>query len=323
MQAWQVNDWCQPEGMAWVELPLPEPGPGEVRVKVAAAALNFLDTLMIQGKYQLRPPLPFTPGAEISGTVTAVGEGCALQEGDRVCGLIDYGGFAEQAIARASDLIKIPPDVDLVEAAVLPVVYPTAYCALRLRGKLRAGETVLVHAGAGGMGIACIQLAKHWGARVIATAGGAEKTAICLQQGADEAIDYHAHDLVTEVRTLTDGRGADAIVDMVGGDIALQSLRCLAWEGRLLIVGFASGTIPQLPANRLLLKNASAMGVLWGGYREQDPATYANTFNDIFALYAKRAIRPAISRRYPLREAPQALRALAGRATWGKVVLVP
>lgn len=321
MLAWLVEEWCEPEGLKLTQVAEPEPGPGQVKVKVAAAALNFLDTLMIRGHYQLKPPLPFSPGVELSGEVAAVGEGVDLRVGDAVCGLIDYGAFAEYVIVDEFALMKIPADADPVEAATIPVVYPTAYCALRLRADIRAADYVLVHAGAGGMGIASIQLARYWGGRVIATAGGPEKVRICREQGAELAIDYTAQDWVDAVKEHTAGHGADIVVDMVGGEITAGSLRCLAWTGRLLIVGFAGGAIAEIPANRLLLKNASAMGVVWGAYRTHQPQVYRETLLQVMALYAEQAIRPVVSRVYDFDQAPLAIRDLGARETYGKVVL--
>ena len=323
MLAWQVETLTGTSGMRLIEKASPAPGSGQVQVKVAAAALNFLDTLMTRGEYQLKPELPFTPGVELAGTVTEVGPGVALRVGDRICGLVDYGAFAEYALADATAMLPVPDDVDLIEASTIPVVYPTAYCALKLRANMQPAEFVVVHAGAGGMGIACIQLAKAWGGRVIATAGGEEKCEICRAEGAELAIDYLEKDWVDEVKSYTEGHRADVIVDMVGGEITQQSLKSLAWSARLVIVGFAGGTIPDIAANRLLLKNASAMGVMWGGYRRRQPDVFEETFAEIFALYRQGQFKPVISERYPLDQAVAAINALGNRRTHGKVVLIP
>ena len=321
MRAWLAEQWCEPEDLQLRELPEPLPGPGQVKVRVAAAALNFLDTLMIRGRYQLKPPLPFTPGVELAGQIAAVGEGVQLPIGTPVCGLLDYGAFAEYAVMDEIAVAIVPPGKDLVEAATVPVVYPTAYCALRLRADVQAGESVLVHAGAGGMGVATIQLARRWGCRVIATAGGEHKCGICREQGAELAIDYRSDDWVERIKTHTEGRGVDVVVDMVGGEVTLQSLRCLAWTGRLLVVGFAGGDIAQIPANRLLLKNASAMGVVWGAYRHQQPQLHRETLRQVMDLYRDGAIRPLVSRVYDFGQLPEAIRDLASRGTYGKVAL--
>lgn len=323
MNAWLVGDWCTPEQMQWTDLPLPEPGPGQVRVKVAAAALNFLDTLMIGGRYQERPPLPFTPGVELSGTVDAVGTDAALTVGDRVCGLVGYGAFAEYACVDAADLYRVPEAVDLVDAAALPVVYGTAHHALLERGRLRAGETLLVLAAAGGVGLATVQLGRALGLRVLAAAGGADKCALCLQHGAEQAFDYREPSWTEQLKAVTAGRGVDAVLDPVGGDYTAQALRLLAFGGRLLIVGFAAGAIPEIPANRLLLKDLSALGVIWGAWRRRNRPAAAQQMADLFDLWRQGAIAPLVSQRRPLRDAPQAIADLGARHTTGKVLLIP
>lgn len=323
MNAWLVRDWCTPDQMQWADLPLPEPGPGQVRVKVAAAALNFLDTLMIGGRYQERPPLPFTPGVELSGTVDGVGTDAALTVGDRVCGLVSHGAFAGYACVDAADLYRVPDAVDLVDAAALPVVYGTAHHALLERGRLRAGETLLVLAAAGGVGLATVQLGRALGLRVLAVAGGADKCALCLQHGAEQAFDYSEPTWVEQVKVATDGRGVDGVLDPVGGDYTGQALRLLAFGGRLLIVGFAAGAIAQIPANRLLLKDLSALGVIWGAWRRRNRPAAAKQMADLFALWAQGAIAPLVSQRRPLRDAPQAIADLGARRTTGKVLLIP
>lgn len=323
MNAWLVRDWCTPDQMQWADLPLPEPGPGQVRVKVAAAALNFLDTLMIGGRYQERPPLPFAPGVELSGTVDAIGTDAALTVGDRVCGLVAYGAFAHYACVDAADLYRVPDAVDLVDAAALPVVYGTAHHALLERGRLRAGETLLVLAAAGGVGLATVQLGRALGLRVLAVAGGADKCALCLQHGAEQAFDYSEPTWVEQVKAATDGRGVNAVLDPVGGDYTGQALRLLAFGGRLLIVGFAAGAIAEIPANRLLLKDLSALGVIWGAWRRRNRPAAAKQMADLFDLWAQGAIAPLVSQRRPLRDAPQAIAHLGARRTTGKVLLIP
>jgi NADPH:quinone reductase len=324
MKAWQVREWGPPEAMTLAELPRPTPGPGEILVRVEAAALNFLDTLIIHGRYQVRPPLPFTPGVEIAGEVVEAGAGADIRPGERVCAQIDLGGFAEYALAEAVCALRLPEGTDAAAAVALPVAYGTAHSALGDRARGRAGETVLVHAGAGGVGLASIQIARAWGCRVLATAGGEEKVAICREHGAEQAFDYDAkEDWLTQVRTATEGRGVDVVIDPVGGAVTERSLRCLAWGARLVIVGFAGGGIASIPANRLLLKNAAAMGVYWGEYKRQQPETMRAVLDDLGAMLARGAIKPVIGRRYPLSEAPRALRDLAERRTVGKAVLIP
>ena len=323
MNAWLVHDWCTPEQMQWTDLPLPEPGPGQVRVKVAAAALNFLDTLMIGGRYQERPPLPFAPGVELSGTVDAIGEDAGLAIGERVCGLVPYGAFAQYACVDAADLSPVPDAVDLAIAAALPVVYGTAHHALVERGRLRAGETLLVLAAAGGVGLATVQLGRALGLRVLAAAGGPDKCALCLEHGAEQAFDYRDPAWAEQVKASTGGRGVDAVFDPVGGDYTGHALRLLAYGGRLLIVGFAAGAIAQIPANRLLLKDLSAMGVIWGAWRRRNRPAAAQRMADLFALWQQGRIAPLVSQRRPLREAPQAIAELGARRTTGKVLLIP
>lgn len=323
MKAWLVHDWCTPDDMQWADLPLPQPGPGQVRVKVAAAALNFLDTLMIGGRYQERPPLPFAPGVELSGTVDAVGGDTDLALGERVCGLVSYGAFAEYACVDAADLSRVPAAVDLPTAAALPVVYGTAHHALLERGRLEPGQTLLVLAAAGGVGLATVQLGKALGLNVLAAAGGADKCALARQHGAAQAFDYTAPDWAEQVKAATGGRGVDAVLDPVGGDYTAAALRLLAVGGRLLIVGFAAGAIPQIPANRLLLKELSAVGVVWGPWRRQNRTAAAAQMASLFELWQKNAIAPLVSQRRPLREAPAAIADLGARRTTGKILLIP
>lgn len=309
--------------MALRDVPTPQPAGDACLLRVEAAGVNFLDTLMIRGQYQVKPKLPFTPGIEVVGSVIALGSDSPYTAGERVCAMIDHGGYAEQVVVPRLGSERVPQGMSVCDAAGLPVIYPTAYLALRQRAALRPGETVLVHAGAGGVGSAAIQLAKHWGARVIATAGGTAKLDLCRTLGADLAINYRTEPLADAVRSATNGRGVDVVIDPVGGAVTRESLRCLAWGGRLVIVGFAGGTIAELAANRLLLKNAAALGVHWGPYRAHHPAMVAEMFHEIFALHRAGVIRPLVRDIFPLEQAEQALAALASRATVGKVVLLP
>jgi len=322
MHGWIVTEWCEPESMEWAEISLPQVQGNQVKIQIESAALNFLDTLMIRGQYQVKPALPFTPGVEIAGSVIEAGPESRLSVGQRICGLIDHGGFAEQVVTADTGLLNLPDGIDFITGSAVPVVYPTAWCALKLRANLQPGESVLIHAGAGGVGSACLQLARHWQARVFVTAGSEEKRQLCIQQGAEAAFAYDENWL-ERIKDLTAGNGVDVIVDNVGGEITRQSVRALAWGGRLTIVGFAGGEIAEIPANRLLLKNASAMGVMWGGYQQNQPEEVLPTIDGIFALLEEGAIKPVISAKYALREAPQALHDLAGRSTHGKVVLIP
>ena len=323
MQAWVVEEITQQGRMELRDIAMPAPlGDGCV-IKVEAAGVNFLDTLMVRGRYQVKPPLPFTPGVEAVGRVVEAGPGSPHASGDRICAAIGQGAYAEYAAVPRGASAGVPPDLSVDDAVGLMIAYPTAYLALRTRAALQPGETVLVNGGAGGVGSAAIHLAKHWGARVIAAAGGADKVALCLQMGADAAIDYRAEPFVEAIRREAGSRGVDVVFDPVGGQVALDSLRCLGWGGRFLVVGFAAGPIPELPANRLLLNGAAALGVYWGGYRAHDPAGASGVFNDLLAMARAGVARSIVSQRFPLDQAPQALEAIASRSTVGKVVLTP
>ncbi len=270
MQAWQSSANSGIQGLSLTILPIPEPGPEELLVQVQAAALNFSDLLMVAGKYQIRPPLPFTPGQEIAGTVVKAGLNTGFEPGQRIASKVRWGGFAEYAIVRADMAITIPDTMSFAEGAALPVVYSTAMVALTESTQVKTGETVLVHAAAGGVGLASVQIAKALGAFVIGTAGSDEKCNLIRKNGADLALNYRNDDWIQSVGEANDGRGADVILDSVGGNITTGSLRCIAWEGRLLIVGFTSGSIPAIPAHRLLLKRAQAIGVYWSHDRDQE-----------------------------------------------------
>jgi NADPH2:quinone reductase len=323
MRAWVVESLTAAGAMALRDIPMPRSTGDACLLRVEAAGVNFLDTLMIRGQYQVKPKLPFTPGIEVVGTVVEPGPDSPYAAGERIAAMVEFGGYADYAVVPRLASERVPEGMSVRDAAGLPIVYPTAFLALRQRAALQAGETVLIHAGAGGVGSAAIQLAKHWGARVIATAGGAAKVALCLDLGADAAIDYRAEPLADAVRRETGGRGVEVVIDPVGGEVTRESLRCLAWGGRLVIVGFAGGSIPELPANRLLLKNASALGVYWGAYAKHHPEIVAQVFRDIFALHRDGTIRPLVRDVFPLEQAERALEAMAARETVGKVVLFP
>jgi NADPH:quinone reductase len=256
--------------------------------------------------------------------VAAVGEGAAgFSPGDRVFGSSGLGGFAERALVPAGGAWRLPETMSFAEGAALPIVYPTSYAALVYRAALQPGETLLVHAAAGGVGVAAVQIGKALGARVVATAGGAEKLAVAKRAGADVVIDYKDEDFVARVQEETGGRGADVIYDSVGGDVFERSLKCIAWNGRLLVIGFAGGDIPSVKLNRILLKNIAVVGLHWGAYAKFEPERIPETMRALLALHEKGAIRPEIYRRYPLARAGEALAALGARGTWGKVVLEP
>src|SRR6267378_1220174 len=322
MKAWQVSEWCEPEQMRLADVPVPDPQSGEVRIRNHAAALNFFDILQIQGKYQTKPLLPFTPGAEVAGVVDAIGPDVdQLAVGDRVMGSGGLGGFAEYTVTPAARTFRIPESLDFAAAAAMQIVYLTSYLALKVRAAVKAQEWLLVHAAAGGVGSAAMQLGKAFGARVIATAGSADKVDFCLTQGADYALNYREASWVEQVKEITSGHGADVIYDPVGGDVFDLSTKCIAAEGRLLVIGFAGGRIPSIAANRILLKNMSVVGCYWGGYLEHHPEFLAQAQADLFALYEAGQIKPVVSQVYPLADAVTALRALAERKTHGKVIL--
>ena len=294
MRAVVVREWTDPKDLKVDSLPSRDPGAGEVRIAVHAAGLNFADTLIVAGKYQEKPPFPFSPGMEASGAIEAVGDGVTgLREGDRVMALTGHGGFAERCVVEARRVLKIPDSMSFTDAAAFPVAYGTSHLALRHRGHLQPDETLLVHGAAGGVGLTAVQIGKVLGARVIGTARGAEKRAIAEANGAEETIDYSEEDIRSRVLELTGGKGADVIYDPVGGDVFDASLRCIAWEGRLLVIGFAAGRIPQAPANYLLLKNAAAVGVFWGAYMKNDPAVVLGGFRRTARLVCRRPAQAA------------------------------
>jgi len=307
------------------EIPIPEPGPNEVRIRNHAAALNFFDILQIQGKYQIRPPFPFTPGAEVSGIVDAVGsEVKHVFRGDPVTAMTHNGAFAEYSLAAASRTFHCIAGMDFPEAAAMPVVYHTSYFALHRRGALAYREWLLVHAGASGVGMSAIQIGKAYGAQVIATAGSQAKLDFCLAQGADHALSYSDPGWVEQVKEITGGRGVDVVYDPVGGDVFDLSTRCIAGEGRMLVVGFASGRIPSVPANRILLKDISVVGVHWGQYVQQHPEFLGQTHEVLTAMYLGGQIQPVVGKTFALEAVPAGLRELADRKILGKaIVLMP
>ncbi len=330
MKAWLVSELGDPQDvLKWTDVPDVQPGPGQVKVKVEAAALNFPDILLCQGKYQITPTLPFTPGVEISGEVVELGEGVNdIKVGDKVFGGPQSasgagGGYAEYALMSAADILTAPPGMPAEEAAGYLLTYQTSWVALHTRGQIKAGDVVLVHAAAGGVGSSAIQIAKAAGATVIATAGGPAKKQVCLDLGADFAIDYNSEDFVSIVKEVTNGHGADIVYDPVGGDVFDKSTKCIAFEGRILIIGFTSGRMAESKTNHVLVKNYSVVGVHWGYYRKMRPEVIPEADKALAKLYAEGKIKPHISKVYPFAELPEALAALASRKTTGKVVVVP
>jgi NADPH2:quinone reductase len=324
MKAVLCKQYGPPESLTFEELPSPHAGPGEAVVSVKAASVNFPDVLIIQNKYQFKPPLPFSPGSELAGVVKEVGEGVAgFKPGDRVIAFTTYGAFAEEVKTEAGRLLRMPDGMDFPSAAAFLLTYATSDHALRDRGALRAGETLLVLGAAGGVGLAAIEIGKALGARVIACASSAEKLEVCRQHGADEGIDYTAEDLRERIKTLTDGRGADVVYDPVGGPYTEPAFRSIAWRGRLLVVGFAAGDIPRLPLNLALLKGASVVGVFWGDFARREPRAFADSVRQLARWYAEGKLRPHVSQTLPLARAAEALKLMAARQVKGKLVLTP
>jgi NADPH2:quinone reductase len=313
-----------PESLVVEDLPSPRPGPGEVVVTVKAASVNFPDVLIIQNKYQVKPPLPFSPGSELAGVVKEVGEGVAnAKPGDRVIAFATYGAFAEECLVAAGRLLPIPSGMDFVTAAAFLLTYGTSHHALRNRAATAPGETLLVLGAAGGVGIAAIEIGKVLGLRVIACASSDEKLAVCREHGADEVINYAAEDLRAGITRAAGSRGVDVIYDAVGGPHAEAALRSSNWRARFLVIGFASGEIPRLPLNLPLLMERSIIGVYWGEWSRRTPAEFAAAVRELGAWYAQGRLKPHVSSQYPLAQAAAALNELAGRKARGKVVIVP
>ncbi|MFC5588892.1 NADPH:quinone oxidoreductase family protein [Sporosarcina soli] len=326
MKAWQVKQLGDPQvALDIATIQKPAPKENEVLIKVEAFSLNFFDILQCQGKYQEKPALPFTPGAEISGIVEAVGEGSQFKVGQRVLATphLPNGGFSEYVVAAEDGVFPIPDSLPYKEAAALFITYQTAYYALHRNAHLRKGETLLVHAGSGGVGSAAIQLGKAAGATVIATAGSDEKTAVCQELGADHVINYQTDDFIQKVKELTGGKGADVIFDPVGGDTFDRSRKCIAFEGRILVIGFAGGRIADAPTNHALIKNYSIVGVHWGLFRKLFPEEVMKAHLELMELYETGQICPLIYQDYTFDQVPAALDSLGARKTWGKLVVNP
>jgi NADPH:quinone reductase len=323
MKAIVAREWCEPRGLVMEEVARPEPKVGQVLVKVHSAALNFPDILLIAGKYQVKPPLPFSPGLEVAGTVESVGAGVAgFTPGQRVLAQLSMGGFAEFAVAPVEAIQQIPDAMTDDEAAAFPLVYQTSYFALVVRGALKKGETVLVHSAAGGVGLAAVQIARALGAgKIIGTAGSDQKLEVIRQNGADVAVNYQAEEFVEIVKRETNGRGADLIYDPVGGEIGQRSTKCIAFEGRLLIIGFTSGAFSNFVSNHILVKNYSIVGIHWGLYRQHNPAKIAQAWRALWDLYNTGRIKPVVGRRYPMEKVAEAMEWLASRAAIGKIIL--
>jgi NADPH2:quinone reductase len=326
VKAWVVRQLGGPETLRFEDVDAGAPADGMVRIAVRASAINYFDALMVAGQYQVKPELPFVPGNEISGVVDSGGAATGLKKGDRVTALLDNagltrGGYAELADAMPTSVQRMPDAMPFDDAAGFTLIFQTAWFGLHRRANLQSGETLLVHAGAGGVGSAAIQLGKAAGAMVIATAGSDEKTAVCRELGADHAINYKTQDFAEEVKGLTGGRGADVIFDPIGGDVFDRSTKCVAFEGRIVVVGFTSGRIPQAAANHVLVKNYSVVGLHWGLYTRRAPELLPAAQAALLDLYASGKIKPLISAHVPLADAPQALAMVAAGKSTGKVIL--
>ena len=323
MHAWLCTNPTGVDALTWQELPTPAPKAGEVLIAIKAASLNFPDLLIVQNKYQMKPPLPFVPGSEYAGVIEAVGEGVKhLAVGQHVACLSGTGGFATHTIAPAALCMPLPAGFPFVDAAAFIMIYATSHHALIDRAQLKAGETVLVLGAAGGVGTAAIQIAKIAGARVIAAASTDEKCALCKWIGADDTINYTTENLRERIKELTGGKGPDVIYDPVGGDMSEQAFRSIAWRGRHLVVGFASGPTPSLPLNLPLLKGASIVGVFWGGFAKAEPKANAAMMAELAGWYAAGKIKPVIDSTMPMAELKAAYAHMGSRGVKGKLVMV-
>ena len=323
MHAWLCENPTGVDALTWKELPTPVPKAGEVLLEIKAASLNFPDLLIVQNKYQMKPDLPFVPGSEYAGVVQAVGDGVKhLRVGQHVACLSGTGGFGTHTLAPAALCLPLPDACGFVDAAAFIMIYATSYHALVDRGQLKAGETVLVLGAAGGVGTSAIQIAKACGAKVIAAASTDEKCALCKSIGADATINYSKENLRDAIKLLTDGKGPDVIYDPVGGDLAEPALRSIAWRGRYLVIGFASGNIPALPLNLPLLKGASVVGVFWGSFAKHEPQASAAMMQTLAQWYGQGKIKPVIDRSMPMAELKAAFAHMGSRGVMGKLVLV-
>jgi NADPH2:quinone reductase len=324
MRAIVCKTWGGPETLALEELPSPRAGAGEVVIDVKAAGVNFPDVLIIQNKYQIKPALPFTPGAELAGIVKEAGAGVEhVKPGDAVVGYVTTGAFAEECSAPASKVMRIPPGVDFGSAAAFSLTYGTVWHALKDRGSLQPKETLLVLGAGGGVGIAAVDIGTALGARVIAAASNDEKLAICRARGAEETINYTRDDLRARLREIAGERGIDVIFDPVGGQYSEPALRSIAWRGRFLVIGFANGEIPKIPLNLVLLKGAAIVGVYWGGWLQREPEASERETQMLFDWLKEGRLKPLVSARFPLAQTADALRAMAARKVTGKAIIEP
>jgi NADPH:quinone reductase len=322
LKALLCKQFGPPESLVLEDVPSPSPGAGEVVVSIKAASVNFPDVLIIQNKYQFKPPLPFSPGSELAGVVKEIGPGVTnVKRGDKVIAFTTYGAFAEEVKTEAVRLLPMPEGMSYEQAASFILTYGTTDHALRDRGQLKPGETLLVLGAAGGVGVAAIEIGKALGARVIACASSEDKLAVCREHGADETINYAAEDLRERIKALTAGHGVDVIYDAVGGPYAEPAFRSIAWRGRHLVIGFAAGEIPKLPLNLALLKGAAVVGVFWGDFTRREPQAFAESARQLARWFREGRLRPHVSATFPLARAAEAMNLLASRKAKGKVVV--
>ena len=310
------------ESLEITDVDVPLPNDDQVLIRVHASALNFADSLIVKGKYQVKPPLPFSPGLECAGVVETVGANVTTcKPGDRVMAVLNWGGFAQYALAEGTDVYPIADNLDFVTAASIPVAYGTSHHGLTAKAQLKAGEFLVVHGAAGGVGLTAVEIGKRIGATVIATAGGAEKLAICKEHGADHLIDYREGNVREKIKVLTEGLGSHVAYDPVGGDLFTETFRSTRQDGRILVVGFASGDIPQIPANIMMVKNISCIGYHWGAYRKLDPNGLRASFAELMSWIEEGSLKPHVSMTFGLDEVKDAYEALLGRKSTGKVVV--
>jgi len=322
MRAIVCENWGDPADLKLGELPEPEMGPGQVRIRMRAAGVNFADIVLVRGNYQEKPELPFAPGLEGAGEIIEVADDVTeFKPGDRVMALTSSGGFAEQAVCSTNTVFHMPDGMDDTTAAAFAVAYGTSHLALRHRAELKPGETVLVLGAGGGVGLTAVECAKAMGATVIAAASTPEKLALAVERGADHTINYSEADLRAEIRKLTDGNGVDVVYDPVGGDLATAAMRSMAWAGRFLVIGFASGDVPQFPANYLLVKNIAIVGVYWGAYRTREPETLRAGLKELGEWWQAGKVKPHVSQVFPLADVPKAMALLEGRQATGRLVI--
>jgi NADPH2:quinone reductase len=324
MKAMLCTEFGPPESLKLTELPSRPVGKNQVRVAIHASGVNFPDTLIIQGKYQFKPEMPFAPGHEVAGDIVEVGEGVTqFKKGDRVIAMIGHGGYADEVVTDVGSLLKMPDNMSYIDGAAFTMTYGTSYYALKQRGELKPGETLLVLGAAGGVGLAAVELGKVMGAKVIAAAGSDEKLELTKKFGAESTINYSKEKIRERMKELTEnGRGADVIYDAVGGDAFDEAIRSINWLGRLLVIGFASGRIPSLPANLALLKSCDVRGVFYGAWRARDPKDAAQNFKEMLDWYSQGKIKPHVSMTFPLEKSAEAMQALLSRKATGKIILL-